>query len=96
MNREADRMLLEVDSLSVSYDTERGELQALRDVTIDVPRGEIVGIVGESGCGKSTLISAIIRLISPNARLVGGEHHLAADFHLQLAGQFGPHNHVPA
>jgi len=73
MSSEADRMLLEIDRLSVSYDTERGALQALRDVTIDVPRGEIVGIVGESGCGKSTLISAIIRLISPNARLVGGE-----------------------
>jgi oligopeptide/dipeptide ABC transporter ATP-binding protein len=73
MNIPADRMLLEVDSLSVSYDTDRGALQALRDVTIDVPRGEIVGIVGESGCGKSTLISAIIRLISPNARLIGGE-----------------------
>ena len=64
--------VLEVDRLSISYATERGELKALRDVSLDVPRGEIVGIVGESGCGKSTLISAIIRLLAPNARLVSG------------------------
>ena len=73
MSGPGSEMLLEVDRLSVSYDTDRGSLRALRDVTIDVPRGEIVGIVGESGCGKSTLISAIIRLVSPNARLDGGE-----------------------
>ena len=64
--------LLEVDQLSVSFETERGRLHALRNVSFDVPRGEIVGIVGESGCGKSTLISTIIRLLAPNARLDGG------------------------
>ena len=64
--------VLEVDKLSVSYDTDGGELKALRDVSLAVPRGEIVGIVGESGCGKSTLISAIIRLLAPNARLASG------------------------
>lgn len=64
--------LLEVDQLSVSFETDRGRLHALRNVSFDVPRGEIVGIVGESGCGKSTLISTIIRLLAPNARLDGG------------------------
>ena len=65
--------VLEVDRLSVSYRTERGELKALRDVSLQVPQREIVGIVGESGCGKSTLISAMIRLLAPNAQLVSGE-----------------------
>lgn len=64
--------VLEVDRLSVSYDTGVGRLKALRDVSIEVPRGEIVGIVGESGCGKSTLISSVIRLLAPNAQLTGG------------------------
>ena len=67
-----DTNVLEVDALSVSYTTEGGELKALRDVSLDVPRGEIVGIVGESGCGKSTLISAIIGLLAPNAVLASG------------------------
>ena len=64
--------VLDIDRLSVSYATGRGELKALREVNLEVPRGEIVGIVGESGCGKSTLISAIIRLLAPNARLGSG------------------------
>ena len=64
--------VLEVDTLSVSYTTEGGELKALRQVSLDVPQGQIVGIVGESGCGKSTLISAIIGLLAPNARKASG------------------------
>ena len=67
-----DTNVLDVDDLSVSYATESGELKALRNVSLDVPRGEIVGIVGESGCGKSTLISAIIGLLAPNAVLASG------------------------
>jgi peptide/nickel transport system ATP-binding protein len=45
----------------------------LRDVSVAIPRGRIVGIVGESGCGKSTLVSAIMRLLSANAEIAGGE-----------------------
>ncbi|MCP5072308.1 MAG: ABC transporter ATP-binding protein [Rhodobacteraceae bacterium] len=65
--------LLEIDHLSVDYETARGDLKALRDITFDIRKGEIVGIVGESGCGKSTLISAILRLIAPNTRFRNGE-----------------------
>lgn len=64
--------LLEIDHLSVDYETERGDLKALRDITFDVRKGEIVGIVGESGCGKSTLISSILRLTAPNTRFRQG------------------------
>jgi len=65
--------VLSVNNLSVDYRTERGAVQALRDVSLAVPRGGIVGIVGESGCGKSTLINAIIRLLAGNAGITGGE-----------------------
>jgi oligopeptide/dipeptide ABC transporter ATP-binding protein len=65
--------LLEIDNLSVDYETARGDLKALRNITFDVNKREIVGIVGESGCGKSTLISAILRLIAPNTRFRSGE-----------------------
>ena len=65
--------LLDIDRLSVDYISERGDIRALRDVSLSVGEGEIVGIVGESGCGKSTLIYSILRLTAPNARLRRGE-----------------------
>jgi oligopeptide/dipeptide ABC transporter ATP-binding protein len=64
--------VLDIRDLSVSYRTDRGPLRALRHVNLQINPGRIIGIVGESGCGKSTLISAIIRLLAPNAEIEGG------------------------
>lgn len=64
--------VLNIRELSVNYQTGQGPLQALRGVNLLLPAGKITGIVGESGCGKSTLISAIIRLLAPNAQIAGG------------------------
>lgn len=75
--------LLEIDRLSVDYETARGDLKALRDISFDVKKGEIVGIVGESGCGKSTLISSILRLTAPNTRFRQGEVRFKGDDLLQ-------------
>lgn len=77
-------LLLEIDGLSVDYETARGDLKALRDISFDVRKGEIVGIVGESGCGKSTLISSILRLIAPNTRFRAGEVRFKGDNLLSL------------
>jgi len=65
--------VLSIRDLSVNYQTDQGSLQALRNVNVVVPKGSIVGIVGESGCGKSTLISTIIRLLASNADIPNGE-----------------------
>ncbi len=64
--------VLAVEQLSVDFRTAAGTLHALRDVSLEVPRGAIVGIVGESGCGKSTLINALLRLLAANGEIVGG------------------------
>lgn len=64
--------LLEVKNLSVSFDTPRGELQAVRDVSFDLHAGEVLAIVGESGCGKSVLCKAIMKLLGPDARIKNG------------------------
>lgn len=58
---------LEVRNLSVAFPTEMGRVQALDDVSLQVSRDEVLGIVGESGCGKSTLGMSIMGLLPPNA-----------------------------
>ena len=64
--------ILDIRDLSESYDTDLGVLRALRNINLQIHAGRIVGFVGESGCGKSTLISAIIRLLAPNAKIDAG------------------------
>ena len=60
--------LLEVVDLALSY----GETPALRAISFRVGRGQVVGIVGESGSGKSSVGAAILRLLPPAARIMGG------------------------
>jgi peptide/nickel transport system ATP-binding protein len=60
--------VLSIENLSVEFRTPAGRLRALRDVSLEVPRGSVVGIVGESGCGKSTLINAVWGCSPPTAR----------------------------
>ena len=60
--------LLRVKNLSVSFDTPRGKIQAVRGVSLALSRGEVLAIVGESGCGKSVLCKAVMKLLPPAAR----------------------------
>ncbi len=55
--------LLEVNNLEVSFKTYGGEVQAVRDVSFHVDKGEILAIVGESGSGKSVTVQSIMGLI---------------------------------
>ena len=64
--------LLEVKNLSVSFDTPRGELQAVRDVSFTLHEGEVLAVVGESGSGKSVLCKAIMKLLRKDARIKSG------------------------
>lgn len=64
--------IIEVDSLEVEYPTAHGTVHAVRDVSLTLRRGEILGLAGESGSGKSTLTNAITRLLRPPARITGG------------------------
>jgi oligopeptide/dipeptide ABC transporter ATP-binding protein len=65
--------ILEVDRLITSFDTDRGLLRAVDQVSFVVPEGKTVGIVGESGCGKSVTAMSIVRLLpQPAGRILGG------------------------
>ena len=63
--------LLRMRDVSLTYRTEEGDVPAVRNVDLDLDRGEILGLAGESGCGKSTLASTILRLQPPSARVTG-------------------------
>jgi peptide/nickel transport system ATP-binding protein len=64
-------VVLRAGHLSVEY-AGRRPTRAVRDVTIELRRGEVLGIAGESGCGKSTLAYALTRMLKPPARQTGG------------------------
>jgi peptide/nickel transport system ATP-binding protein len=69
----ATQALLEVEELCVDYWTDRGPVRAVDRVSLELERGEFLGIVGESGCGKSTLLYAIANLLTPPARVASGD-----------------------
>ena len=59
--------LLEVHKISKTYGSGEAAVQALKQASFSVPRGEFVAIVGESGSGKSTLLNLIGGLDTPTA-----------------------------
>ena len=63
--------LLEVDRLAVTFYTPRGTVLAVRDASIEIGRGEVLGLVGESGCGKSTVAFALMGYLPGTARVDG-------------------------
>ena len=68
--------LLSVSNLRVEFPTRRGILTAVNDVSFDIARGEVLGVVGESGAGKSLTGAAIIGLLEPPGRIAHGEIRL--------------------
>ena len=58
--------LLQVESLSKTFATGHGDVQAVRDVSFDVAPGECLAIVGESGSGKTTLANMILGILAPS------------------------------
>ena len=66
------RPVLTVRDLNVIYETEH-PMHAVKDVSFELGRGEILGLAGESGCGKTTLAYAINRLHQPPARIASGQ-----------------------
>ncbi|MEW6399551.1 MAG: ABC transporter ATP-binding protein [Bacillota bacterium] len=65
--------LLDARGLSTVYPTEKGKVQAVRDVSLRLGRGGILGLVGESGCGKSATLLSIMRLVPHPGKVVAGE-----------------------
>ncbi|SHE28133.1 peptide/nickel transport system ATP-binding protein [Tissierella praeacuta DSM 18095] len=68
-----ENQILNIRNLKTYFYTDKGVVPAVDDVSIQVNKGQIVGIVGESGCGKSVTSLSILQLIDLPGKIVDGE-----------------------
>jgi len=71
--------LVDVRNLKTYFYTDDGVVKAVDDVSLDIPKGKTLGLVGESGCGKSVTALSIIRLVGPPGKIAGGRVTLHAN-----------------
>jgi peptide/nickel transport system ATP-binding protein len=64
--------VLSVKNLAVDYETRKGPVHAVRDVSFDIYPGQNLGLVGESGCGKSTVAFSVVNYLGRNGQITGG------------------------
>lgn len=60
--------VLVVQNIKKTYQAKNGEIEALKDISFSVNKGEFLSIIGPSGCGKSTLLSVIAGLEDKSSR----------------------------
>lgn len=65
--------ILKINNLCTSFFSEEGEVKAVDGVTLEVPKGETIGVVGESGCGKSVMAMSVLGLVDKPGKIVCGE-----------------------
>jgi nitrate/nitrite transport system ATP-binding protein len=58
-----DERFLHIDGAGMTFPTKKGPFVALRDIRLDIQRGEFVALIGHSGCGKSTLLNLVAGLL---------------------------------
>ena len=74
-----EKPILEVKNLSVSFNAFSGSVKAVRDVNLELYKGETLVVVGESGSGKSVTTKAILGILPKNGRIEGGEIYYNGD-----------------
>jgi peptide/nickel transport system ATP-binding protein len=68
-----EQPVVRVKDLAIAYETRFGDVNAVRDVSFEIHRGETLGIVGESGCGKTTVAYGLVNYLGRNGKIVKGD-----------------------
>lgn len=76
--------ILDVSNLTVTYNTERGPFDVVRNVSLKIAAGEFYGLAGESGSGKTTMARAIVRYLANNGKIKSGSIKLGHTNLLEL------------
>lgn len=67
-----DHPVLEVEDLTIQYETADGTITAVTEASFEVGRHEYFGLAGESGCGKSTIVKSILGILDENGKIESG------------------------
>ena len=67
------KTIISVQNLCVSYITKDSPVEAVKNISFDIKKGEVFGLVGESGSGKSTVVQALLRTLPPPGIISGGQ-----------------------
>ena len=62
-----NQRFLRIENVGMSFPTKKGTFIALRDINLEVARGEFIALIGHSGCGKSTLLNLVAGLTTPTS-----------------------------
>lgn len=75
--------ILKFDNVSLTYFSDNGETEALKDINFEINEGEFVSIVGPSGCGKTTILSLISGLITPTSGMIEKDLQITCGYMFQ-------------
>ncbi|MDO9576206.1 MAG: ABC transporter ATP-binding protein, partial [bacterium] len=65
--------IINIKDLIVEYKVRDGAIRVVDDVSLEIPKGRFVALIGESGCGKTTIVEAILNILPPNGYIRKGE-----------------------
>ena len=72
--------VLEIENLETCFFTDNGVVRSVNNISFDVPKNSVVGLVGESGCGKSVTSLSIMQLVqAPQGQVIGGQIRFNSD-----------------
>jgi nitrate/nitrite transport system ATP-binding protein len=74
----AEQPSIEINNVSVSFKTPTGVYTAVKDISLEVKKGEIIALIGHSGCGKSTLMGTISGMVKPTSGEVKANGNMVA------------------